>query len=315
MVASMTNARSPSITAVSVVIPNLNCPILDQALDALYAQSLEPGVSMEIIVVGQDEPGCLRRFPRTMYIHTQQPVGPGTARNIGIQQAQGQLIACVDADCVADPRWLSEMIAAHHKHPHQAVIGGSIRIDAHNLWALADNLSSFHAYLPTRQAAEYPVLPTCNVSMRREAFDQVGLFNEALLFDEDADWMMRARRLGFTLYFCPPARVWHRTQRHTFRAVMSHARVWGYYSIVTRHRYPDLQPLPRVLKRWWSLVLSSPLIAMAVTARIYARNPHTWRYVSVAPVILAAKLAWCWGAAHRLRQGTALQPGQTGEGR
>lgn len=298
----MSRAHSHSITSASVIIPNLNCPILDQALAALYAQSLEPGVSVEIIVVGQDEPGCLRRFPQATYIHTERPVGPARARNIGIRQASGQLIACVDADCVAEPRWLSEMIAAHCAHSHMAVIGGSIRIDADNLWALADNLSSFHAYLPTRRPAVYPVLPTCNVSMRREAFGQVGLFDESLLINEDADWMMRARRMGFSLHFHPPARVWHRSQRSTFRALLAHAVDWGYYSIVNRHRYRDLEPLPLMLRHWWSLMLSSPLIALAVTARIYVRNPGAWRHVHVSPVILAAKLAWCWGAARRLKR-------------
>ncbi len=291
------------LTEISVIIPNLNCPILDQALDALYVQSLAPGMSVEIIVIGQDEPGCLQRFPQVVYIHTEHPVGPGTARNIGIQQARGQLIACVDADCIADPHWLSEMIRAHQKHPGRAVIGGSIRIDMDNFWALADNLSSFHGYLPTREAAVYQVLPTCNVSMRREAFEQVGFFNEALLFDEDADWMMRARQEGFTLYFYPPAVVWHRTQRRTFQAALSHAYMWGNYSIMTRHRYSDFEPMPSVLGAWWSLLLLSPFIAAAATARIYIRNPSTRRYVHTSPVILLAKLAWCWGAARRLRRG------------
>lgn len=295
--------QADAITKISVVVPNLNCPILDQALDALYAQVLEPGISMEVIVVGQDTPGCLRHFPQVKYIHTERPVAPGIARNIGIQSASGGLIACLDADCIADPHWLSEMLIAHREHPCRTVIGGSIRIEADNYWALADNLSSFHAYSPAHQAAPYPVLPTCNVSMRREAFEEVGLFDETLIYDEDADWMMRARRKGFALRFYPPARVWHRTQRDTFGAALYHAKVWGNYSIVTRFRYPDLQPLPFVLKRWWTVLAFSPLIAMAVTARIYVRNPSTWRFMHVSPVILLAKVAWCWGAALRLRQG------------
>ncbi len=299
--------RSDSISEISVIIPNLNCPILDQALDALYNQTLEPDVSIEVIVVGLDRPGCLRHFPQVTYIDTGHPVPPGTARNIGIERARGELIACLDADCIADPHWLSEMIAAHRAHPSRTVIGGSIKIEVDNYWALADNLSSFHAYLPTHRAARYPVLPTCNVSMRREAFDQVGLFDENLIFDEDADWMMRARRKGFTLFFHPGASAWHGTQRSTFRAALSHARHWGEFSIVTRHRYQDLQPLPLVLKRWWTLLALSPLIAAAVTGRIFVRNASVWRFVHTSPVILLAKLAWCWGASHRLRQSDRIQ--------
>jgi len=298
---------SGPISEISVIIPNLNCPILDQALDALYAQTLEPDVSMEVIVIGLDKPGCLQGFPQVSHIHTGHPVAPGTARNMGITRARGELIACLDADCIVDPQWLSEMVIAHQERPYRTVIGGSIKIEAENYWALADNLSSFHAYLPTHQAARYPVLPTCNVSMRREAFDLVGLFDEDLIFDEDADWMMRARQKGFTLYFHPRASAWHRPQRYTFQAALSHARAWGDFSIVTRHRYQDLQPLPLVLKRWWSLLLFSPLIAAAVTARIFMRNPSVWRFVHTSPVILLAKLAWCWGASQRLRRGDRIR--------
>lgn len=294
------------IEKVSVIVPNLNCPILDRALDSLYAQALEPGISLEIIVVGRDEPGCLARFRDVIDIRTPSPVGPGTARNIGIRRAEGELIACMDADCLADRNWLQELIHAHREWPHQAVIGGSIRIEAENFWAMADNLSSFHAYLPTRPPAEYPVLPTCNVSMRRRAFQEVGLFNERLLFDEDADWMMRARRKGYTLRFHPAAQVWHRSQRRTFQAVLSHAHLWGSYSIVTRQAYRDLQTLPFVLRHWWSLVLASPLIGAAVTMRVYSRSPRTWRHLQAFPVIMLAKVAWCLGAAGRLRRAGGL---------
>lgn len=297
----MTRTRR-TINSVSVIIPNLNCPILDQALEALYAQSLPPDIDLEVIVIGQDEYGHLQRFPQVTSIYTPDPVPPGTARNIGIRHSRGQLIVCQDADCVAQPNWLSELIAAHQEHPQRTVIGGSIRITADNYWALADNLSSFHAYLPSRPSVPYPVLPTCNVSMRREAFDTVGWFDDALVYDEDADWMMRARQEGFTLRFHSPAVVWHRTQRKTFRSAISHAYVWGNYSIITRHRYQELQSTPFILKNWWALLLLSPFIATGVTARIYLRNPSVWRHVTTAPVIFLAKMAWCWGAVKRLRE-------------
>lgn len=302
----MTSSET-SIDSVSVIIPNLNCPILDQAVDSLCAQSLNPRIPLEIIVVGRDEPGCLERFPQVTYVRTKSPVGPGTARNIGICRASGDLIAFMDADCVANRDWLAEMISAHNKWPHRAVVGGSIRIEADNYWAMTDNLSSFHAYLPTQSPAVYTVLPTCNVSMRRHAFEQVGLFNEVLLFDEDADWMMRARRSGFTLHFHPAAEVWHRTQRRTFQEVISHARTWGAYSIITRHKYPDVQPLPFVLRRWWILALFSPLVATAVTARVYANSPRTSPHLRALPMIILTKLAWCWGAARSLKDDCILK--------
>jgi len=298
----MTSVALFEIKCVSVIIPNLNSPILDQVLAALYSQQLEPEVYVEIIVVGQDTSGCLQRFPEVVFEYTERPVGPAVARNIGIGRARGQLIAYLDADCVPDPMWVSAMIAAHRAHPDRAIIGGSIKIDAENIWTLADNLSNFHAYLPTRQAAVYRVLPTCNLSIKRDVIDQVGLFDESFLINEDVDWTMRARQKGFSLYFCPAAQVWHRTQRGTARAVWQHAMLWGYYSIVNRHRYSNLEPLSFVLRHWLTLVVLSPMIAISVTAGIFVRNPAILKSIYTFPVILGAKLAWCWGAAKRLKQ-------------
>ncbi|MDD5673364.1 MAG: glycosyltransferase [Chitinivibrionales bacterium] len=281
----------------------MNCPILDQCLGAIFSQELEGGLTVEIIVVGRDDHACVRAFPQTIFIRTERPEIPSVARNIAISQSHGQLIASIDADCVADPHWIAEMIAAHRAHPEKAVIGGSIRIEAASIWALADNLSNFHAYLPTRPSAQYAMVPTCNISMRREAFAHVGMFDEALAVNEDTDWIMRARRLGYSLYFYPKALVWHRTQRNTFGVVMMHAMQWGYFSIMNRHRYAGILPLPFVLKRWWSLLAVSPVIALVVTAKVFVGNPGTWRYLRVAPVIFIAKWMWCIGAVRRLRQG------------
>jgi len=127
--------------------------------------------------------------------------------------------------------------------------------------------------------------------------------------------MLRARRMGFALRFCPDVRVWHRSQRTTPRAVIAKAGRAGGFSIVNRHRHRDLLPSTPLLRNRWSLLLSSPLIALGVTLLAFARHRGAWRRAHTAPVIFAAKLAWCLGAARRLSQlghltqGHACSPG------
>jgi GT2 family glycosyltransferase len=282
------------------VIPNLNCAILGKTLAALCSQKHEVEPSVEIFVVGRDDLGHVKNFPQVHFIETPNPVGPAIARNIAIRKSQGDLIICVDADCIVQPNWLQEMIAAHYS-PNKAIIGGAIKIDNDNPWALADNLSSFHDYLPNLPASIYSVLPTCNLSIRRGVIDKVGLFDENLLINEDVDWTMRARRLGYKLYFNPSAIVWHRPQRKNFRAIWRHGYDWGYHSIVNRWRYHDLEALPFVLHHRWVIGGFSPLIALAVTTKIYIENRFTWKYLLVSPIVLLSKIAWCLGAARRLR--------------
>jgi len=51
----------------------------------------------------------------------------------------------------------------------------------------------------------------CCVLVRREAIEQAGMLDESyFMYTEDADWSMRVRKTGFSVYYEPAARVWHK---------------------------------------------------------------------------------------------------------
>jgi GT2 family glycosyltransferase len=66
-------------------------------------------------------------------------------------------------------------------------------------------------------AAEVPITPFepdwvgfCAVVVRREVIERVGLLDEQyFMYYEDIDYCMRVRRGGFTIRYCPEARVVH----------------------------------------------------------------------------------------------------------
>ncbi|MFN8533370.1 MAG: glycosyltransferase [Dehalococcoidia bacterium] len=287
---------------VSVVIANLNCPVLDRALAALERQILPRGLRVETIVAGRDDPGLRLDFPEVRFIESERPLWPAAARNLAIREATGDLVLSIDADCVPGRHWIARLVAAHEETAGPVAIGGSIRVEGANLWALADNLSSFNQYLPSRPAGPIAQFPAANFSVRRTIFEEVGPFDETLRIGEDTDWLMRARRAGVSLRFEPRAVVWHNTQRRTFGAVIAHAAEWGYHAAHTRTRYARELGTPAVFRHWWAALLGAPAVATAITAGIYTRNPSAIRYIKAAPIVWLAKLAWCVGAARRLRQ-------------
>jgi GT2 family glycosyltransferase len=291
-----------AIRSVSVIIANLNCPVVDRGLAALARQALPAGLSVETIVVGRDEPGCLRRFPWVRFIETDRPLWPAAARNVALAAATGDLIASLDADCVPSRRWVGALVTAHQTLGERVVIGGAIRVDGANLWALADNLASFNHYLPSRPAGPVAQVPAANLSARRALFDEVGPFDERLRIGEDTDWVIRARRVGAQLRFEPRAVVWHNTLRRSLAAVVAHGYEWGYHAAFNRVRYAAELQTPWILRRWWATAAAAPIIATATTAAIYLRDRGTIRYINVAPFVWLAKLAWCIGAARRLRR-------------
>ncbi|MCS6803251.1 MAG: glycosyltransferase [Chloroflexota bacterium] len=292
-----------AIRSVSVVIANLNCPVLDQGLAALCRQQLPAEIAVETIVVGRDAPNCLQRFPWVRFIETDRPLWPAAARNRGIREASGELIASLDADCVPSPHWIAALVAAHETHGERVVVGGGICVESANLWALADNLASFNRYLPSRPAGPVVQVPAANLSARRALFEEIGPFDERLRIGEDTDWTMRARRAGVRLLFEPRAVVWHNTMRRSPAAVIAHGYEWGYHAARNRTRYALELGTPWVLRHWWATAAAAPLIATATTAAIYLRNPGAIRYIKAAPIVWLAKLAWCVGAARRLAGG------------
>ncbi len=51
----------------------------------------------------------------------------------------------------------------------------------------------------------------CGVLLRREAVEQVGLFDPRYFFlGEDVDLLLRLLRAGFVIWYCPQAVVWHK---------------------------------------------------------------------------------------------------------
>ena len=121
--------------------------------------------------------------------------------------ATGELLLLLDADCVPRPDWL-----ARHRARHAAgetVVGGAVELRGSNYWAQSDNVSMFHEFVPGLPPGPRLLLPTLNLSLRREVFESVGGMDESFpgAAAEDADWTIRIRRGGRRLWFDPAAVV------------------------------------------------------------------------------------------------------------
>lgn len=285
---------------VSVIVPSLNSPLINRTIAALCAQSRIDAVR-EILVVGRDEPSLIPSHPLVRSVDTQRPVTAPVARNIGIRLAQEELLAFIDADCVAEPGWLAGLLDA--MGAGNDVVSGAMGFDGSNYWATAYNVSMFHEFLPSARGGYRVHLPTANLLVRRRVIDAVGLLDESLPRGQDTDWTARMTEQGYRLRFTPQARVVHCHTRRTARAVW---REWvrsGAFSVQIRMRHPDVLAAPVILRSGVLLIVLAPLVALLNTTRIFVRDRALWKYLRVFPAVYLTKLAWCWGAARpRTRQ-------------
>jgi glycosyltransferase involved in cell wall biosynthesis len=149
------------------------------------------------------------------------------ARNVGIRAAQGKLFAFTDADCRPQPNWLSALVEPF-TDPKIGIVVGEIQ-------ALpAESLLERHAEkaktLSQKHSLNHPFCAygqTANLAIRREAFQQVGLFRPYLTTGGDADICWRIlRQTDWQLAFADSAVILHR-HRATLRQLHSQWRRYG----------------------------------------------------------------------------------------
>ncbi|MFC1878497.1 glycosyltransferase [Chloroflexota bacterium] len=282
----------------SVIIPNLNTPVVDCTVEALENQTLDRGF-YNVVVVGMDKFGLIQESDLVYFDRSERPLNPAEARNRGAAQTESEIIVFTDADCIPEPDWLS-VLAERFADPTINVIGGGVRFDKRNYWTLADNVTMFYNYLTSLPPGKRALLPSLNLAIRRHIFDEIGGFDERYprAAGEDSDFCIRLQKNGHKLFFEPLAGVFHAPPRNRLGDLIRHSFKQGQYSTKLDPRYAAQSGLPRWLRHPISLTLFSPILAAGAFFKVF-RNRNILRlYWYTAPVIYISKLAWCVGAAN-----------------
>lgn len=304
----MVDHHQESRRQASIVIPCLNSPVIDRTLRSLLSQEC-PSIDFVIFVVGRDDQRQIVVDDRVTFIETDAPVSPAAARNLGAARAHGEFLAFIDADCVADPRWLLTLVDAVSQD-FGLVVGGSVAFDKVNFWTFIDNFSTFHDVMAHLPAGERDQLPSLNLAMRRRDFETIGGFDEHLphAAGEDSDLTFRMKQAGHRLLFVPGAIVNHHPARSTLRQFLQHAYLRGRFSLLVDPRFVGMIGLPSILRSPWRVLVLSPLMAAYATLRVYLTKPGMGRYLPMSPLLFVSKLAWCFGARRRLLDPDPMLP-------
>jgi glycosyltransferase involved in cell wall biosynthesis len=211
----------------SVILPCLNeAKNLPRVLDALLAQDI-PREQFEIVVVdGGSEDGSVELAKRRGARVLNSERGVSRQRNFGAKETAAPYLAFVDSDCVVGPDWLRRGIELLEQGA--ALAGGPIRADECSGWP--GRIWAFHnatrwRRLAARTEQHYRLITTQNLLVRRDVFDRVGGFDEALVSGEDYFFCCEVRRLGGRIAFDEGVPVEHLGQPTTLRSFFSE-QVW-----------------------------------------------------------------------------------------
>jgi len=270
---------------VSIVIPHLNQPeFLARCLAALAPQ-VEAMQDVEAIVVDNGSRVLPKevcgRFDWVRMI--QEPIpGPGPARNRGIAAAKAQLLAFIDADCVAHPDWLASLVREFEANSATQIVGGDVRIglaDPARSSAL-EAYESVFAYRQEEYIEKMGFSGTGNLAMRRAAYEAVGPF-AGIEVAEDRDWGRRANAKGLRIKYLPSMIAYH-PARKTFAEL---CRKWDRH---VSHDYEELPAGPLGQVKWAGLALAVAASGIVDVRKIVAsRRISTLRERLLAATVLA----------------------------
>jgi glycosyltransferase involved in cell wall biosynthesis len=237
---------------VSIIIPVYNgANTIAACLESLLGQ-VYPAEAYDIIVVENGSTDnttqIVEKYPvRLFHSHKR---GPAPARNLGIAKSKAEIVAFTDADCIADPQWLSKLVQPY-TDPQVGCVGGTILpfTSGENTFVerfieetlpLVNFVSEENTYLPH--------LYTGNASYRRRLLNQVGGFNADLVTAEDVDLSWRFQlETGAKLRYVPEAIIYHRYET-TLAGLAREYRQWGFGEVLLDTMYGKYPDYPR--GRW-----------------------------------------------------------------
>ena len=198
--------------------------------------------SFEVLLIDdgstEDIASIAAAFPRVRYLR-QEHAGLSAARNLGIREACGEILAYTDDDCLADEDWLLH-IAAGFDDPQWVACGGPNippvpRNQAEAIVAAAPGAPA-HVMLNDSEAEH---LPGCNLAIRKAVLEAIGGFRETYrTAGDDVDVCWRLREAGGRLRFMPGAMVWHH-RRRSFSAYLRQQRGYGHAEALLMKDHPQ----------------------------------------------------------------------------
>jgi GT2 family glycosyltransferase len=244
-VPAVTGRARPDEVDVSVVVAAHTMDRWDDIVAGLRAVSNQTVAPRETILVIDHNDELLARarseLPTARVVENLRPRGVSGARNTGIAEATTMVIAFLDDDALPEPDWLERLLAPYDDD-RVMVVGGS----AAPAWPASGRPDHLPPELDWIVGCTYRGQPTaltevrnpfgCNMSVRRTAFEVVGMFNEGRgrahqlpLGTEETELCIRIRQQipGARVVLEPAARVHHRVSadRTTWRylRLRSHA--------------------------------------------------------------------------------------------
>ena len=317
-----------SLPKISIIIPAKNEEkLIRNCLSSLQALDY-PKEKLEIIVVDglstDHTMDVAREMGAIVLRNGKQTVSPG--RNLGFENAKGELIAFTDADCIVDKQWLASSIKYFEKEEVACVGGPNLTPGDESDFGKAVGFvfdqpifaaGSIHAReLPI--VKEVSSIPGCNAIYRQSVLKQVMPLDESMLTADDTLLNRKILDAGYKLLYTPdvivlhyrrptPIRLWKQFYRYAIGRLQvskKDNRLLNPMHVITGLSLP-LMLLILLFHLWkgsFSILMITVLIGLIFLFYFSIKAMIKWKSVSVGGyvpfIIILIMTGWSFGFMH-----------------
>jgi glycosyltransferase involved in cell wall biosynthesis len=144
--------------------------------------------------------------------------GPAYCRNMGAQNAGGDILVFTDSDCRADANWLESIQAHFSQNDTDTIMGRLILLPS---TFLGDSISAlgfpaggaigFDKIWKVDKNGFTHSLSSCNCAIRKDVFEEAGRFDDTFPYPGGEDSLLAYNliSLNYRIKYCPDVVVYH----------------------------------------------------------------------------------------------------------
>jgi glycosyltransferase involved in cell wall biosynthesis len=202
----------PSRLTLSVIIPVRDGGLAFRRCLQGITEVSPPSTEIIVVADGDTDGSCqVGEEYGVKVLRNSKPQGPAQARNLGAQDAQGDILLFLDADVVIHPDTMRQIEATFRNDPQLTALFGSYDDEPSEDNFLSQYKNLFHHYVHQISREEASTFWSGCGAIRRKVFLELGGFNEAYRKPciEDIELGYRMKQAGYRIRLSKELQVKH----------------------------------------------------------------------------------------------------------
>lgn len=287
--------------AVSIIIPAHNAA--DHIVECIEAILRSEYKNYEILVVDDCSSDGTAELIRTLpcsIFRTKERSGPAGARNLGVQNAKGNMLLLIDADIVIKPHTIGQLLRAFLRKSSIAAVCGIYDrgLKYRNISSLYQR--SYNEYKRVFLPSFGPYLSTAICCIPRALMEEVGGFHPHIYTSEDYDLGIRLTSHGRVNFFDRSIEVTH-NKHVSFAELIRQKFQYAANMMMLKLNLPDRREGGKLdVKQTFSIamdqiaavLLSWPLLIAGILAMIFRSTVLAWTALAFFAIFCIANMRY-----------------------